>query len=114
MFIWASLPFRGSLFLQGASDHTWATLSIFECQMTAPSAKPTAKQGQYLAFIYNYTKINGRVPAQADMQRYFDVSPPTVHQMVLKLERAGFITREPGMPRSLTILLDPDEIPRLE
>ena len=43
----------------------------------------TKKQGQYLAFIYNYTKINGRPPAEADMQRYFRVSPPTVHQMVL-------------------------------
>jgi hypothetical protein len=31
----------------------------------------TEKQGQYLAFIYNYTLINGRPPAEADMQRYF-------------------------------------------
>ncbi|HYR90967.1 MAG TPA: hypothetical protein VE422_43310 [Terriglobia bacterium] len=27
----------------------------------------TDKQGQYLAFIYYYTKINGRAPAEADM-----------------------------------------------
>jgi repressor LexA len=31
----------------------------------------TQKQGQYLAFIYNYTKTNGRPPAEADMRRYF-------------------------------------------
>ena len=47
----------------------------------------TEKQGQYLAFIHFYTKVNGRPPAEADMQRYFKVTPPTVHQMVLKLER---------------------------
>jgi Mn-dependent DtxR family transcriptional regulator len=88
-------------------------MSIPERQMTQSSKTPTAKQGQYLAFIYNYTKINGRPPAQADMQSYFKVSPPTVHQMVLSLERAGHISREPGKARSLTILIEPDVIPRL-
>jgi hypothetical protein len=27
----------------------------------------TAKQGQYLAFIYNYTVMHGAEPAEADM-----------------------------------------------
>lgn len=30
----------------------------------------TKKQGQYLAFIYNYSKIHGRAPAESDLQRY--------------------------------------------
>ena len=51
----------------------------------------TSKQGQYLAFIYYYTKIHGRSPSEADMQGYFRVSPPSVHQMVLNLEKLGFI-----------------------
>ena len=34
----------------------------------------TPKQGQYLAFIYCYTKLNGQAPAEADIQRYFNVS----------------------------------------
>ena len=42
----------------------------------------TAKQGQYLAFIFYYTKIHGCAPAESDMQNYFKVSPPSVHQMV--------------------------------
>jgi repressor LexA len=42
----------------------------------------TAKQGQYLVFIYYYTKLNHHPPAEADMQRYFEVTPPTVHQMI--------------------------------
>ena len=72
------------------------------------------KQGQYLAFIYNYTKINGRPPAEADMQRYFQVSSPTVHQMVLTLDKRGFITREPGKSRTIRMLLPPDQLPYLE
>jgi Mn-dependent DtxR family transcriptional regulator len=51
----------------------------------------TEKQGRYLAFIYYYTKVNGRAPAEADMQRHFRVTPPSVHQMVLTLEVNGFI-----------------------
>jgi DNA-binding MarR family transcriptional regulator len=56
----------------------------------------TPKQGQYLAFIHAYTLVNGRPPAQADMQRFFRVTPPAVHQMLLTLEKAGLISRQPG------------------
>jgi DNA-binding MarR family transcriptional regulator len=42
------------------------------------------------------------------------VSPPTVHQMVLMLEKRGFITREPGKARSIRVLLPPEELPYLE
>jgi Mn-dependent DtxR family transcriptional regulator len=56
----------------------------------APSAPGfTSKQGQYLAFIYAYTQMHGRAPAEAELQRHFRVTPPSVHQMVLTLERAG-------------------------
>jgi hypothetical protein len=54
------------------------------------------KQGQYLAFIHAYKLVNGRPPAQADMQRFFPVTPPAVHQMLLTLEKAGLISRQPG------------------
>jgi hypothetical protein len=47
----------------------------------------TPKQGQYLAFIHLYTRLHRRPPAETDMQQYFHVSPPSVHQMVLTLER---------------------------
>ena len=74
----------------------------------------TQRQGQYLAFIYYYTKINRRAPAEADIQRYFSVSAPTVHQMVLTLEAAGFVERTPGQARSLRVLLPADQLPHLE
>ena len=73
----------------------------------------TATQGQYLAFIYYYTKIHGRSPSEADMQGYFQVSPPSVHQMVLGLERRGFIGRTPGQGRSLKLLLPREQLPEL-
>jgi DNA-binding MarR family transcriptional regulator len=73
----------------------------------------TPKQGQYLAFIHAYTLLNGRPPAEADMIRFFRVTPPTVHQMVLGLAKAGLISRKPGVPRSIAILLDRSALPEL-
>jgi DNA-binding MarR family transcriptional regulator len=76
--------------------------------------KFTEKQGQYLAFIYNYTIMSGRSPAEADLERFFRTTPPTIHQMILKLEEKGFISRVPGQARSIRLLVDPEEIPRLK
>lgn len=74
----------------------------------------TKKQGQYLAFIYYYTKINGIAPAQTDFQKYFGVTPPTVHQMVLQLEKNGLITRVPNKPRSIELVIHKSQLPKLE
>jgi len=65
---------------------------------------------QYLAFIFYYTKMHGLAPAEADMQSYFKVSPPTVHQMVLRLETNGFIERTPGQGRSIRLLIPREEV----
>ncbi|WP_299696918.1 hypothetical protein [Hydrocarboniphaga sp.] len=74
----------------------------------------TAKQGQYLAFIFYFTKIHGQSPSEAEMQRYFRVTPPSVHQMVVALEAKGLIARTPGMGRSIKLLLSRAELPDLE
>jgi DNA-binding MarR family transcriptional regulator len=47
------------------------------------------------------------------MQRHFGVSPPTVHQMVLRLEQAGLIRRHAGVARSIELLLPPELLPIL-
>jgi hypothetical protein len=74
----------------------------------------TAKQGQYLAFIYNYTKIHGRAPAESDLERYFRVSPPAVHDMIKILERNGLIDRSLGQARSIRLRVQAEDLPRLE
>lgn len=78
------------------------------------TARYTPRQGQFLAFIYYYTKIHGQPPAEADIQRYFKVSPPSVHQMILTLEKNGLIERTPGKARSIRLLLSREELPDLE
>ena len=74
----------------------------------------TEKQGQYLAFIYNYTKIHGRAPAEADMERFFRTTPPTIHQMILNLEAKGLISRIPGKPRSIQLIIPAEDLPVLK
>lgn len=78
------------------------------------TASYTARQGQFLAFIHQYTKVNGQPPAEADMQRYFKVSPPAVHDMILMLEKKGLIARTPGTARSIRVLLPREQLPELE
>src|SRR3954464_11857284 len=73
----------------------------------------TDRQGQYLAFIDAYTRVTGRPPAESDIQRRFGVSPPSVHQMVLTLERAGLIRPRPGVARSIEVLVTPELLPVL-
>ena len=67
-----------------------------------------------MAFIYTYSHMFRRPPAEADMQRHFEVSPPSVHQMVVTLERNGLIRRQPGVARSIEILVSPQDIPILD
>jgi len=81
--------------------------------LSAATPRFTQTQGQYLAFIYAYGRIFKRPPAEADMQRHFQVIAPSVHQMVLTLERVGLIKREPGVPRSIQLLLAPEALPIL-
>jgi len=76
--------------------------------------KFTEKQGQYLAFIESHMVMHGRAPAEAELQRFFGTTPPTIHQMILKLEEKGLISRIPGQPRSIKLLIDADQIPRLK
>ena len=109
------------LILYGASESVKrvgfrVTPADAEAADTVPSeAKPfTPKQGQYLAFIYYYTKIHGRPPAEADLQRFFRVTPPVVHQMIKTLAVRGFIDREPGAPRAIRLRLTRAQLPDLE
>ena len=74
----------------------------------------TEKQGQYLAFIYTYQHMFGRPLTEADMQRHLEVSSPSVHQMIVTLERNGLIRRQPGVARTIQILVAPKDLPILD
>src|SRR5579859_276631 len=76
-------------------------------------ARFTAKQGQYLAFIWAYSQINRRAPAEADFERYFKVTAPSVHQMLKTLNQQGLIDKQPGVARSIQLRVAPQELPIL-
>lgn len=73
----------------------------------------TEKQGQYLSFIYLYTKLNRRPPATADIANYFEVTGPTAHNMVKQLCKKGLAEKTPRAPRSLRVLVPKEELPEL-
>ena len=74
----------------------------------------TERQGQFLAYIHQYSIVNGLAPAEADMQWFFQITPPSVHSMVLTLERRGLIRRVPGRARSITLIVSPESLPPLK
>lgn len=74
----------------------------------------THRQGQFLAFIYWYTKLHRQGPGELDMVKFFRVTPPSVHGMVVKLAALGLVTREPGVARSIRVAIPEEEIPKLE
>jgi repressor LexA len=50
---------------------------------------------------------------KAEMQQYFQVSPPSVHQMVLALAARGLIERTPGQARFIRLVIPREERPDL-
>jgi DNA-binding MarR family transcriptional regulator len=83
-------------------------------QQNLMSTAFTERQGQFLAYIHQYSVLNGRAPAEADIQRFFQITPPSVHSMVLTLERRGLIQRVPGQARSIALLVSHELLPTLK
>ena len=86
---------------------------LLDREATTTTAQFTAKQGQYLAFIWAYSQINGRAPAEADFQRYFKVTAPSVHQMLKTLDQLRLIDKQPGVARSIQLRVAPQLLPIL-
>jgi hypothetical protein len=93
---------RGVCF--GNSSNTRGPTVSSSTKRTAVSrtAAFTPLQGQYLAVIRTYEGIHGCAAAEADLQRHLGVTSPSVHQMVVTLERKELITRVAGGARSIT------------
>ena len=90
------------------TSETWDKLGSM--QLKPPY---TSRQGQFLARIHHYTTLHRRPPAEAELVQFFQVTPPSVHQMILTLERRGLITRTPGAARSIRLKLPPEKLPPL-
>jgi hypothetical protein len=75
-------------------------------------AEVTPTQGRYLAYIHAYTEGFGLPPAESEIAEAIGVSPPSVNQMMKTLERKGLIRRQPGVPRSIEVLIAPDALPK--
>lgn len=95
--------------LAGRADPGWHLLRPALSRLDV-----TPKQGQYLAFIYAYTRLHRRPPAESEIQEYFRTTPPTVHGMLKTLQQKKLIKRTAGVGRSTTLLLAPHEVPELE
>jgi DNA-binding MarR family transcriptional regulator len=50
-------------------------------------------------------------PMEADFRRFFRVTPRVVHQTIKTLHAHGFIEREPGKARSITLCLTRAQLP---
>jgi repressor LexA len=73
----------------------------------------TQRQGQFLAYIHLYRRLHGQGPAEADMVPFFRVTPPSVHSMLVRLEELGLVAREPGVARSVRVVIPEGHIPEL-
>jgi hypothetical protein len=58
---------------------------------------------------------HSRIGRRQDLRplQHFRVTPPSI-QMVLTLERAGLIRRQPGVGRSIEVLVPPQDLPVLD
>ena len=81
-----------------------------------PPGGPTRRQGQFLAFIREYMMRNeaGVAPSHADFQRFFNLTPPSLNSMLVRLEQRGFIRRIPGKARAIELTIKLDWIPPLD
>ena len=81
-----------------------------------PPGGPTRQQGQFLAFLREYITRNaaGVAPSHADFQRFFNLTPPSVNSMLIRLEQRGFIRRIPHQARAIELIINPEGIPPLD
>jgi LexA DNA binding domain len=101
----------------GAALRGLESADVAKRQSAVPvSGGPTRRQGQFLAFIREYMMRNeaGMAPTHADLQRSFNLTPPSVNSMLIRLERRGFIRRVPGQARAIELTINPDWIPPLD
>jgi DNA-binding MarR family transcriptional regulator len=120
--IMTEFPIEAEVAIESAVEAIEAALRRLDFAVAAkksstapPPGGPTRQQGQFLAFIREYMMRNqaGVAPSHADFQRFFNLTPPSVNSMLIRLEQRGFICRIPGKARAIELTIDPDWIPPL-
>lgn len=67
----------------------------------------TARQAEYLGCIIDYSRERGYPPTMAELCEEMGVaSTNVVSDMLLAIERKGYIEREPGSSRAITVVRD--------
>lgn len=120
--VMSDTPMEASDAMDCAADAISAALRSLDAvaaekSRTTPSpGAPTHQQGQFLAFIREYMMRNraGVAPTHAALQQFFNLTPPSVNSMLIRLERRGFIRRVPHQARAIELTIDPDLIPPLD
>ena len=121
--IMAETPLEAEAAMESAVEAIDAAVRRLEsaCPAERPSAAPpagglTRRQGQFLAFIREYMMRNeaGVAPTHAELQRFFNLTPPSVNSMLIRLEQRRFIRRVPGRARAIELTINPDWIPPLD
>lgn len=121
--IMAETPLEAEAAMESAVEAIGAALRSLEtaAPRKSPAAPPSAgaptrQQGQFLSFIREYMMRNhaGVAPTHADFQRFFNLTPPSVNSMLIRLEERGFIRRIPGKARAIELTINPDWIPPLD
>ena len=116
-------PMEAEAAMQLAEEGVAAALNSLELAFVKCSAKaspkpsrPTRQQGQFLAYIREYTMRNrrGAAPTHAELQRFFHLTPPTINSMLKRLDERGFIRRIPGKARAIELTIAPELIPPLD
>ncbi len=122
-FIINETPLEASTAMELAIDAIHAALHQLDAADSvggpgarAPAGAPTRQQGQFLAYISEYVEANraGVAPSHADLQRFFNLTAPSVNSMLVRLERCGFIRRVPGKARAIEVLVAAAYLPPLE
>jgi repressor LexA len=121
-FILSETPLEASTAMESAVEGIGAALRSLDAVFpgNSPAATmpggPTRQQGQFLAFIREYMMRNhaGVAPTHAALQRFFNLTPPSVNSMLIRLERRGFIRRIPHLAQAIELTIEPDLIPPLD
>jgi hypothetical protein len=102
----------GDLREMGFAEDVLAALKA-AAQQASP-ADFTPRQGEFLAFIHSYARVNRQEPTERDLERYFRISSSGIRDMIERLEWGKFIACSEDQPRHLRVLIPVEQLPELE